>query len=67
MVKFDLQCKNYGIKHQCTAPQWLQCNDMAKQMKKTLKHGLIIMATNHAFCSIIVVVCKLAQNFPYIW
>jgi len=67
MVKFYLQWKNYGIEHQFIAPQWLQCNNTAKQMIKTLKHGLIVMATNHVFCLIIVVVCKLTQNFPYTW
>lgn len=67
MVKFYLECKNYGIEHQFTTPQWLQCNNTAKKMIKTLKHGLIVMATDHVVCLVIVVVCKLSQNLPYTW
>jgi len=49
-TEFDQLCKNYGIMHQYTTPQWFKCNSMAKRMVKTLKHGLIILfaTTKHA-------------------
>ncbi len=36
-------CKNYGIQHQRTAPQWPQCNGMAERMIKTIKHGITVL------------------------
>ncbi len=39
LAKFDQLCKNNGIIHQYTAPQWSRCNGMFKQIVKTLKHG----------------------------
>ncbi len=47
-VEFDVMCKDYAIQHQCTAPQWPQCNRMAERMIKTIKHGIIVLATNLA-------------------
>jgi hypothetical protein len=36
-------CKVYGIQQQFTAPQWSNCNNMAKQMIKTIKHDIIVL------------------------
>jgi transposase InsO family protein len=44
-AQFDLMCKDYGIQHQRTAPQWPQCNGMAERMIKTIKHGITVLAT----------------------
>jgi hypothetical protein len=38
-AEFDVMCKDYGIQHQHTAPQWPQCNGMAEHLIKTIKHG----------------------------
>jgi hypothetical protein len=43
-AEFEMMCKNYGIQHQRTAPQWPQCNGMAKRMIKTIKHGITVLA-----------------------
>jgi hypothetical protein len=43
-AKFEVMCKNYGIQHQHTAPQWPQCNGMAERMIKTIKHGITVLA-----------------------
>jgi len=43
-AKFEMMCKDYGIQHQRTAPQWPQCNGMAERMIKTIKHGIIVLA-----------------------
>jgi hypothetical protein len=43
-AEFDVMCRNYAIQHQRTAPQWPQCNGMAKRMIKTIKHGITIDA-----------------------
>ncbi len=43
---FDQLCKNYGIVHQYTTPQWPRCNEMVERLVKTLKHGFIILFTN---------------------
>ncbi len=37
-------CKDYGIHHQHTAPQWPQCNGMAERLIKTIKHGITILS-----------------------
>jgi hypothetical protein len=42
-AEFEVMCKDYGIQHQRTAPQWLQCNGMAKRMIKTIKHGITVL------------------------
>ncbi len=42
-AKFDVMCKDYGIQHQHTAPQWPQCNGMAERLIKTIKHGITIL------------------------
>jgi len=47
-VKFEIMCKDYAIQHQHTTPQWPQCNGMAERMIKTIKHGIMVMATNPA-------------------
>jgi hypothetical protein len=47
-AEFEIMCKDYAIQHQRTAPQWPQCNDMAKRMIKTIKHGITVLATNPA-------------------
>ncbi len=44
-AKFDVMCKNYGIHHQHTTPQWPQCNGMAEHLIKTIKHGIIVLST----------------------
>jgi len=44
-AEFDVMCKDYGIQHQRIAPQWPQCNGMAKCLIKTIKHGITILAT----------------------
>jgi len=43
-AKFDVMCKDYGIHHQHTAPQWPQCNGMAERLIKTIKHGITILS-----------------------
>ncbi len=45
-AEFETMCKDYAIHHQRTAPQWPQCNGMAEQMIKTLKHGITVLAAN---------------------
>jgi len=42
-AEFDVMCKDYGIQHQHTAPQWPQCNGMAERLIKTIKHGITIL------------------------
>jgi hypothetical protein len=44
-AKFDVMCKDYSIQHQHIAPQWPQCNGMAKRLVKTIKHGITILST----------------------
>ncbi len=43
-AEFDVMCKDYGIQHQHTAPQWPQCNGMGERLIKTIKHGITILA-----------------------
>jgi hypothetical protein len=43
-TEFEVMCKDYGIHHQRTAPQWPQCNGMAERMIKTIKHGITVLA-----------------------
>jgi len=47
-AEFEVMCRDYAIQHQRTAPQWPQCNGMAKRMIKTLKHGITILVSNPA-------------------
>jgi hypothetical protein len=42
--RFDTMCKDYGIHHQHTAPQWPQCNGMAEHLIKTIKHGMTVLS-----------------------
>ncbi len=51
-AEFDAMCKAYGIHHQHTAPQWPQCNGMAKRLIKTIKHGMTVLsaAPNNTNC-----------------
>ncbi len=42
-AEFEMMCKDYGIQHQRTAPQWPQCNGMAERMIKTIKHGITVL------------------------
>jgi hypothetical protein len=42
-AEFDVMCKDYGIHHQHTAPQWPQCNGMAERLIKTIKHGITVL------------------------
>jgi hypothetical protein len=42
-AKFDVMCKDYGIQHQHTTPQWHQCNGMAERLIKTIKHGITVL------------------------
>jgi hypothetical protein len=43
-AEFEMMCKDYGIQHQRTTPQWPQCNGIAKRMIKTIKHGITVLA-----------------------
>jgi len=43
-AEFEVMCRDYGIQHQPIAPQWPQCNGMAKHMIKTIKQGITILA-----------------------
>jgi transposase InsO family protein len=43
-AEFDIMCRNYGIQHQHTTPQWPQCNGMVERLIKTIKHGITILA-----------------------
>jgi len=43
-AKFNVMCKDYGIQHQHTAPQWPQCNGMAERLIKTIKHSITVFA-----------------------
>ncbi len=43
-AEFEVMCRDYGIQHQRTAPQWPQCNGMAERMIKTIKHGITVLA-----------------------
>jgi hypothetical protein len=47
-AEFEVMCKDYAIQHQHTAPQWPQCNGMAKRMIKTIKHGITVLAIDPA-------------------
>jgi hypothetical protein len=47
-AKFDVMCRDYAIQHQRTAPHWPQCNGMVERMIKTIKHGIIVLATTPA-------------------
>jgi len=51
-AEFDTMCKDYGIHHQYTVPQWPQCNGMAERLIKTIKHGIMVLSTipNNANC-----------------
>ncbi len=51
-AEFDAMCKDYGIHHQHTAPQWPQCNGMAERLIKTIKHGMTVLsaAPNNTNC-----------------
>jgi hypothetical protein len=44
-AEFDAMCKDYGIHHQHTAPQWPQCNGMTERLIKTIKHGIMVLST----------------------
>jgi hypothetical protein len=44
-IEFDVMCKDYGIHHQHTTPQWPQCNGMAECLIKIIKHGIIVLST----------------------
>jgi hypothetical protein len=43
-AEFDTMCKDYGIHHQYTTPQWPQCNGMAERLIKTIKHGITVLS-----------------------
>jgi len=43
-AEFNIMCKDYGIQHQHTAPQWPQCNGMVERLIKTIKHGITVLA-----------------------
>ncbi len=42
-AKFNVMCRDHGIQHQRTAPQWPQCNGMVERLIKTIKHGITIL------------------------
>jgi hypothetical protein len=43
-AEFDAMCKDYGIHHQHTTPQWPQCNGMAERLIKMIKQGITILS-----------------------
>jgi len=43
-AEFEVMCKDYGIQHQHTAPQWPQCNGMAERLIQTIKHNITVLA-----------------------
>jgi hypothetical protein len=43
VAEFYVMCRDYGIQHQGTTPQWPQCNGMAERLIKTIKHGITIL------------------------
>jgi hypothetical protein len=43
-AEFDAMCRDYGIHHQHTAPQWPQCNGMVERLIKTIKHGITVLS-----------------------
>ncbi len=43
VAEFNQICKNNGIVHQHTTPQWPRCKNMDERIIKTLKHGLIVL------------------------
>jgi len=43
-AEFDVMCKDYGIHHQHTTPQWPQCNGMVECLIKTIKHGIMVLS-----------------------
>jgi len=43
-AEFEVMCKDYGIQHQHTAPQWPQCNGMAERFIQTIKHNITVLA-----------------------
>jgi hypothetical protein len=76
MAKFDMMCKKYGIIHQFTTPQWLQCNKMVERMMKTLKSGLSVVSFTNLiigifsypkFCLAIEVVFKPTPKIFFSW
>jgi len=44
VAEFDVMCKDYGIHHQHTSPQWPQCNGMVERLIKTIKHGITVLS-----------------------
>jgi hypothetical protein len=51
-AEFDAMCKDYGIHHQHTTPQWPHCNGMVECLIKTIKHGITVLSVvlNNANC-----------------
>ncbi len=43
-IEFDIMCKDYGIHHQHTTPQWPQCHGMVAHIIKTIKHGIMVLS-----------------------
>jgi hypothetical protein len=41
--EFGNTCKVYGIQHRFTTLQWSNCNMMAEQTIKTIKHDIIVL------------------------
>jgi hypothetical protein len=42
VVEFDVMCKDYGIHHQHTTPQWPHHYGMVEHLIKTIKHGITV-------------------------
>jgi len=42
-AEFYVMCKDYGIQHQHTTPQWPQCNGMVEHLINTIKHGITVL------------------------
>jgi hypothetical protein len=43
-TEFDVMCKDYGIHHQHTTPQWPQCKGMVERLIKTIKHCIMVLS-----------------------
>jgi hypothetical protein len=47
MKEFAETWQNYDITHQFTTLTWLKCNGMVERLIKTIKQGLMVMATTN--------------------
>jgi hypothetical protein len=47
MKEFVETRRNYNITNQFTVLTWLKCNGMVERLTKTIKQGLMVMATTN--------------------